>query len=59
MTEFPYEVINPGGHVVLSAPERCRYSRRTELELLEAGYTIKLNGKRLTKTELRKEVSRK
>ena len=58
--DLPYEVIpppgQPGGVV---APESCRYPRRVELSLLEAGYTIKLNGKRITKTEIRKEVKSK
>lgn len=54
---YDYEVIPPacqlGG---LIAPASCRYDRKTELSLLEAGYTIRLRGKRITKTEIRKEV---
>ena len=54
--EYPYEVIpppgQPGGMV---APESCRYPRHIELDILEAGYTIRLYGKKITKTELRKE----
>ena len=54
--EYPYEVIpppgQPGGMV---APENCRYPLRIELDMLEAGYTIRLHGKKITKTELRKE----
>lgn len=53
---FPYEVINPSGEPVMVAPESCRYPRRLELEMLESGYTIKLNGKKLTKLEIRKEL---
>ena len=57
MMEYSYEVIppagNPGG---LIAPASCRYGRKTELSLLEAGYTIRLQGKKITKTEIRKEV---
>ena len=52
--ELPYQVINPAGTVVLQAPESCRSSRRVELLQLECGYTIRLNGRRITKTELRK-----
>lgn len=51
---FPYQVINPAGAVVLQAPESCRSSRRVELDQLEHGYTIRLHGRRITKTELRK-----
>ena len=54
--DFPYQVYNSQGVCVMSAPEGCRYPRKTELSILEAGYSIKLNGKRITKTEIRKEV---
>ena len=59
MTDFAYEVFNPEGQCVLAAPERCRYSRRIELSILEAGYTIRLHGKKITKTETRKGVEKK
>lgn len=55
---FPYIVTNPAGEVVLQAAEGCRYSRRVELSLLEAGYSIRLPGKKITKTEARKELSK-
>ncbi|MBQ7001707.1 MAG: hypothetical protein IJN67_11795 [Oscillospiraceae bacterium] len=58
--EYSYEVIPPPGQPGgVEAPESCRYPRKTELSLLEAGYTIRLHGKRITKTELRKEVKGK
>lgn len=57
--DLPYQVINPAGVCVMHAPEGCRYPRRVELDLLDAGYTIKLNGKRITKTEVRKEMGHK
>lgn len=57
--EHPYEVINPAGQTVMTAAECCRYSKLQELLLLENGYTIKLHGKKLTKTEIRKELGRK
>lgn len=57
--EHPYEVINPAGQTVLVAAENCRYSKLQELMLLENGYTIRLHGKKLTKTEIRKELGRK
>ena len=56
MKELPYQVFNPQGVCIMQAPEKCRYSRRIELSILEAGYSIRLNGKRITKTELRKDV---
>lgn len=52
--EMPYIVINPDGVTVLQS--LVRHPRRVELDLLEHGYTIKLNGGKLTKTELRREV---
>lgn len=54
-----YQIINPSGQLVMEAPENCRYPRRIELDMLEAGYTIKINGRKLTKAEIRKEVGRK
>ena len=55
--EHPYQVINPGGDCVLTSS--VRYSKQTELDMLDHGYTIKLNGRKLTKTEVRKELGRK
>lgn len=56
--EYPYQVIPPSGQLGgLIAPESCRYPRTTELSLLEAGYTIRLHGKKITKTELKKEAA--
>lgn len=49
-----YEVFHPDGQRIMTAQESCRYSSSTELSLLEAGYTIRLHGKRITKTEVRK-----
>lgn len=58
--EYPYEVIPPPGKSGgMVAPESCRYPRHVELSLLEAGHTIRLHGKKITKTELRKEVKPK
>lgn len=51
--DLPYQVINPAGIIVLQTPESCRSSRRVELDQLEHGYTIRLHGRRITKTELR------
>lgn len=51
-----YTVHNPTGELVLQAPESCRYSRQVELELLAAGYTIRLHGRKITKKELTENV---
>lgn len=52
-----YQIAPPPGQLGgLIAPASCRYSRETELSLLEAGYTIRLHGKKITKTEIRKEA---
>ena len=51
--EYPYVVISPEGNVVLQAKASCRYSRQMELAMLDAGYQIRLEGRRLTKKELR------
>lgn len=56
MTDHPYTVTNPTGEIVLQAPESCRYPRSVELALLEAGYTVRLHGKKITKNETRKEM---
>lgn len=54
--EYPYEIIPPAGQPGgMVASENCRYPRHIELDILEAGYTIRLHGKKITKTELRKE----
>ena len=57
METMPYQVFSPGGHPVLQAPERCRYPRKTELQLLEAGYVIRIDGKLITKTKIKKEAA--
>lgn len=47
-----YKVYDRNGRAVLAAPLECRYPKEIERSLLEAGYTIKLNGKRVTKKEV-------
>lgn len=60
MPDFVYQVISPlTGNMVMEAPESCRYHPKTEMSLLEAGYAIKLNGRKLTKTEIKKRGERK
>lgn len=55
--DYPYIVFNPAGDLVLQAVESARYPRRVELDLLGAGYTIRLHGKRITKADIRKEIA--
>lgn len=57
--DLPYQIISPSGQPLMEAPERCRYPRKVEQSLLDAGYTIKLNGRRITKTEVRRELAHK
>lgn len=52
--DTPYQVFDSTGRLVLDSNVRCRYSRTMELSLLDAGYTVKIDGKKLTKTEIRK-----
>lgn len=54
--EYSYVVTSPGGAVVLQAAGNCRYPKETERDLLESGYQIRLDGKRITKKELRTEI---
>lgn len=55
--EYPYKIYNPAGELVLQAPESCRHPKLVELALVEAGYSISLNGRKLTKTALRRSAS--
>lgn len=50
--ERNYEVYRDG-RLMERRPVELRYPRETELILLGAGYTIKINGKRITKKELK------
>ncbi len=56
MADYPYTVTSPSREIVLQAAESCRYPRLVELALLEAGYIVRLHGKKITKTETRKEM---
>lgn len=50
--DYPYKVFDPYGVPVMSAPEELRYPKNLELEMLAAGYTIRLHGRQITKKEL-------
>lgn len=53
MDKFNYRVINPLGVPILRTLSECRYPPETELQMLEEGYTIMIDDKRLTKTDVR------
>ena len=52
------EIIDRDGRTVEIIIDGCeRYPRSTELKMLEAGYTIKVYGRKLTKKELREDAN--
>lgn len=52
--ELNYKIYNREGRPMESRPESLRYPPEIELGMIAAGYTIKLNGKKLTKKEIMK-----
>ncbi len=52
MKDNTYKVYNRDGRIMMSCPPKLRYSKKIELSLIENGYTIKLNGKKITKKEV-------
>ena len=50
-TDRPYRIYDRDGRLVESRPESLRYPRKIELSILNAGYTIKLNDRKITKKE--------
>lgn len=50
----PYIVTSLSGDIVLQADESCRYPPQVEMDLLDTGYSIRLNGKLLTRADIRK-----
>lgn len=48
--DYPYKIYDRNGRLVCQGTSR--YSPERELQMLASGYTIKLNGKRLTKKEI-------
>ena len=59
MDKEAYQVFDRQGACIMAAPASCRYPARVERSILEAGYTIRLNGKRVTKSDIRKESKTK
>lgn len=56
----PYiEIFNRDGVCVERIAQGCaRYPTATELDMLERGYTIKINGRKLTKKELKENANK-
>ena len=56
LTPLCVEIYDPTGRLVETIHDGAeRYARSTELKMLEAGYTIKVYGRKLTKKELRED----
>lgn len=51
-----YTVQGHSGAVLMQSEAGCRYCPETELSLLQAGYTIRLDGKRITQKEVSQHV---
>ena len=48
-----YRVYDKDGRCRMSTTIGCRYPKEVEKDLLEAGYVIKIDGKKITKKEVR------
>lgn len=47
-----YTVCGHSGEILMQSESDCRYCPEIEMDLLSAGYIIRLDGKRLTKKEV-------
>lgn len=47
-----YRIYDRAGRLVMTSDERCRYSPREELSLIEAGHRIMLGAQRITKSHV-------
>ena len=52
--EMAYRVYDRDGRPMERRPLEMRHPREIELSMMNAGYIIKINGKKLTKKELTK-----
>lgn len=60
MPGFSYVVISPEGKPIMSTEyKQYRYPPKVEAQMLEAGYKIQLNGKRITKKEVAELLGKK
>ena len=48
-----YKVYDRDGRCRLSTTVECRYEKEIEADLMDAGYVIKIDGKKLTKKDVR------
>ena len=55
MMSASYKVYDRDGRCRLSTTVDCRYEKEIEQDLLEAGYVIKIDGKKLTKKDVREK----
>lgn len=56
MADYVYKVYSPLGHLVMESTADCRYPKDTELRMLEAGFTIRIYGRKITKADVRKRA---
>lgn len=47
-----YRIYDRTGKLMMSSDERCRYSPREELSLIESGHRIMLGAQRITKSHV-------
>lgn len=47
-----YRIYDRTGKLMMTSDERCRYSPREELSLIEAGHRIMLGAQRITKSHV-------
>ena len=47
-----YQIFNSAGNLVCQADLDCRYSAKLELQLMDAGYRIYIDKRRLTRKEV-------
>lgn len=47
-----YRIYDRTGKLIMTSDERCRYSPREELSLIESGHRIMLGAQRITKSHV-------
>ena len=53
--ELTYKIYNREGRLMESRPASLRYPPEIERSMMEAGYSIKINGRKITKKEIMKK----
>lgn len=56
---LPYQVVSPDGSILYQSLETERHPPRIERQLIDAGCSICLNGKKITQKELSRRVGKK